>query len=143
MWIFWLVLAIGFVILEIFTVSFYSLWFAVGAAVASLISLAFPDLVWLQILLAAIISLTFIPFTPKLAEKVYKRSPGYRETKFDVVGKRAIVVTAIEPGKYGVVKIAGHGEWSASANAQHTLDAGTEVVVDEMRGTILVVSESK
>lgn len=140
MWAFWLVLAIALAIVEVFTVSFYALWFAVGAGIAAIVAAIFPDLVWLQILIVAVVSLALIPITPKLAEKVHKRSPGYKETKFDVVGKEAIVLKDIEFGKYGVVKIVGHGEWTATTHSSVVLKPETKVVVEEKQGYILVVS---
>jgi len=139
MWIFWLVLAVALVVVEIFTVSFYALWLAIAAGLAAISAALWPGLIWLQILIAAVVALVMVPLTPAITRKWNRRSPGYKDARIDVVGKTAVVVQEIGPNRLGIGKVDGAGDWSATASGSDPLPEGAKVVVEAVNGTILSV----
>ena len=96
---FWLIAAVGFLVLEGCTFNMTSIWFAIGAA-AALISCLFTDLFRVQALLFIVVSvlclLAFRPLAAKL-RKTHTATNGDRN-----LGREATVltpVTAEEPGR--------------------------------------------
>lgn len=143
MWMFWLVLAAALVVVEIFTVSFYALWLGIASAAAAIVAALWPGMIWLQILIAALISLVLVPLTPALTRKWNRRSPGYKDERLNPAGKTAVVVQEIGPNRPGIVKVTGIGDWTATTSGPGTLPAGTTVVVEAVNGTILTVKPAR
>lgn len=139
LWIFWLVLGLIMVMVELFTGTLYFLWFGLGAMATAVISSIFPDNIWLQLIVAAAIVLILCLATPKFAKKFAHKSPGYKEDKYDLAGKKGIVVAPIHPNASGVVKIVGHGEWTAVSEESETIAEGTDVVVKAVNGLTVTV----
>lgn len=134
-WIIWLVIAGILVVVEMLTLTFYLLWLAVGAAVACLLSLLFPDLLVVQIVSGALVSLLLTIFTKPLTRWMHTGTE-YQEPNQQLVGKEGVVLEAILPGKPGIVRI-GSETWSASA--AEALEAGQFVTVIRRGTTILEV----
>lgn len=143
MWVVWMVIGLVMIMIEVFTVTFYFLWFGIAAFATAFVAYFLPDKIWVQLFVAAILVLALSLTTPKFTKKFGKKSPGYQEGKFDVVGKKGVVVSPISPNDYGVVKIAGHGEWSAVSDEPDVIAEGTEVIVKEINGLIVTVAPFK
>jgi len=67
--IFWLILGVLFLIAEIFTPSFFIMWFGIGAFAAMLVAFLFENSVLYQSIAFILVSLILVLFTRKLAQK--------------------------------------------------------------------------
>lgn len=136
MQIIWLVLVVAFLVLEAFTVALVGVWFCVGAIVSLLIALVAPGAVGLQIgafLLVSILMLLLLrPIVRKLS--VQKDVPTNADAN---IGKKAQVVTEVQPGRVGRVKLEGL-EWAAKSEA--VLPVGSWCRVLAIEGVKLVVA---
>lgn len=110
-WIVWLIAAGIILVLEMFTLTFYMLWFCIGALVAALVAWIAPDAYLLQVVAGSIVTLVLTIFTKPISKKV-RSSKGFQDTGTELVGRQGVVVDPIEPGQYGIVKV-GSDTWSA------------------------------
>ena len=106
---FWLIAAVGFLVLEGCTFNMTSIWFAIGAA-AALISCLFTDLFRVQALLFIVVSvlclLAFRPLAAKL-RKTHTATNGDRN-----LGREATVLTPVTAEEPGRVRLDGV-DWNA------------------------------
>ncbi|KGE18370.1 NfeD family protein [Paenibacillus wynnii] len=133
-WMFWLVAAGVLFVVEMMTLTFYLLWLSIGALIAGLVSLLVPDAILLQVVLGSLVALGLTLFSKPLVAR-FRSSRGFDDT--DIVGKQGIVVEAIEPGRYGQVKIGGD-TWSATSVQTLGRDDIVKVVG---RGTTIIEVE--
>jgi membrane protein implicated in regulation of membrane protease activity len=133
-WWAWLIIAFAIGIVEISSVTFVLLWFAIGALVTALVSLAVHD-VWLQLLVFAALGLALFVATRPLARK-WRRVKSYPDRSETLVGTTGVVVTAAEPGAFATVRVQGD-LWSARSNSK--LEPGQNVIVRAASATILTV----
>ena len=138
--IWWLVLMILFIIIEIATLGLCTIWFAGGALVAFLVSLA--DLPYLgQLGVFVVVSAAlFILVRPSVARKFNKNR---EKTNIDgLIGEFAVVSKRIHnlDGE-GQVMLKGM-EWTArTMDDSVTLEEGTKVVVRAVEGVKLIVEQ--
>lgn len=110
-WVVWLIAAGIILVLEMFTLTFYMLWFCIGTLVAALVAWIAPDAYLLQVVAGSIVTLVLTVFTKPISKKI-RTSRGFKDTGTELVGRQGVVVEPIEPGQYGIVKIGGD-TWSA------------------------------
>jgi len=138
--IFWIIIMVVFLVIELNTVSLTTVWFALGACVAAILSLRFPESYMAQTATFVIVSGTAVMLTRSFAQKVAGKS--IRTNADRVVGEEAIVVEKIDSGAIGQVKIFGQ-VWSAKAKDKAiTYDVGDIVVIEEIEGVKLIVKSS-
>ena len=118
--LFWLIVGIGLMILEIAAPGFILLFFGIGGLATALAALLGVEDISLQMVIFIIVSLfTLILFRKKWKNVFrgdYKLAKGTGEEQFDdIIGKRAAVKKAIDPsGINGKVEF--HGTlWNATA----------------------------
>lgn len=136
--IIWLVLMITFLVAETTTVSLISLWFAVGALGAMIISfLQWP--IWLQILVFFGISGGLLALLRPVIKKYF--TPKIVRTNVDsVVGTTGMVTEAIDNvAAKGQVKL-GHMFWTARSTSGETIAEKTLIRVDRVEGVKVFVS---
>lgn len=135
----WIVLAVVLAIVEAMTVGLFTIWFAAGALVASLLSY-YGAPFWAQVLVFLLISLLLLYFTKPLALK--KLKIGTQKTNTDaILGQVAMVTEEIPPFGTGQVKLSGL-IWTAVTMAgsdQLPVPTGTRVKVKRIEGVKLVV----
>ncbi len=140
-WIIWLILGVGLIIAEIFTLGFVLFWFGIGAlaaAVAGWLGLGFAG----QFLIFAVVS---------VAMTVLSRTILYDYLPHGTGGNLKSGVDAL-PGKIGTVTIASKGalnegavkvfgsEWTAfPIDDDGVLTEGEKVEVIEVRGSSIYV----
>ncbi len=131
----WLVALIVFLLLEAVTATIVSIWFAAGALVALLVSLAWPGAVAVQVAAFLVVSAVALfalrPFAKRMMAN--RRVPTNADAN---IGKPAQVVSEIQPGRVGRVKLGGL-EWAARADV--VLPVGTWCRVQAIEGVTLVV----
>jgi len=138
--IFWAVLLVVFVVVELATAGLTSIWFALGAA-GALISAAIapmPQLLWLQVMIFLLISGVTMYFTRPLARKYAK----VKETHTNADRVLAMVGVVREPicnieGK-GVVYVGGK-LWTARTEGEEQIAADVQVDVLRIEGVKLIV----
>jgi membrane protein implicated in regulation of membrane protease activity len=134
---FWFVLGIVFLIAEVLTVTFYFLFFGIGALVTALgVKLGFVDALWAQFLVFSIVSIGATIAFRKLAISMLGDSEKKPTYLGDFVGERATVVKLIQPNLPGKVSYRGT-EWAAESTEQ--LLPGTPVMIKEVQGMVLLV----
>ena len=130
----WLILAIGFFVIEGMTVALVSVWFAVGA-VAALIASAFTSSWLTQILIFLVVSaIVMASLRPYALKRVKSRAISTNAQSN--VGKTAEVITPITPERPGRVRLEGV-DWNA--RSAQSLPAGRLCRVTALDGTTLTV----
>ena len=135
--VFWLALALIFLVIEALTAGLTTIWFAGGAFVALLAALIDVPIA-LQIVIFFVVSICFLVFTRKIF--VEKLKTGSEKTNVDaLIVEKAIVVQPIQPFAVGQVKVNGQ-VWSAvGTRPETTIEQGTEVKIHAVEGVKLVV----
>ena len=135
----WLVVLAILLVIEFLTLGLTTVWFAGGALIAFLVSLAGGPL-WLQILLFLVISVVLLLFTRPLAVKYLNKN--VQKTNVDSIpGQKGIVTVTIDNLKAeGQVTIRGM-EWSARAKDDNIIEKGKVVRVIAVEGVKLIVEE--
>ena len=139
-WFIWLIIAVLFIIIEMATVGFFLMWFAVAAAITALLSLFFPTAYVAQFVIWAILSVLLVTFTKKFTDKV---KPETTPTNvYSIIRKRALVTVAINnENATGQVKVDGD-IWSArSENYEETIAVGESVEILRVDGVKVIVKK--
>ena len=138
--VFWLAAFVVFLMVEASTVTMGSLWFAVGALAALIVSL-FAGLGW-QIAVFLVVSAICLTALRPLARKYFK--PRITRTNVDaIIGSQGYVTAAIDNmAATGKVKL-GAMEWTARSTSGDPIPAGTLVKVDRIEGVKAFVTAAK
>ncbi len=138
MMIFWLVLLIVCIVIELPTMGLTTIWFAGGALVAILAALLHVP-VFLQVILFLLVSLLLLFFTRPIAVKYFNKDRVKTNVE-SMVGRQAIVTSEIfNLQATGQVTVGGQ-EWSArSCDDQMRIPEGSVVTVVAIHGVKLIV----
>jgi membrane protein implicated in regulation of membrane protease activity len=139
-WILWLVAAAAFGVGEMHTGGFYLLPFAIGAALAAVLSLLGVGLVLSAVAFFATSLLVIAALRP-VAHRHRRLPPPIRTGAAALVGHRAMVLERIvnEEG-VGCVKIDGGEVWTArSLDDDEVIEAGERVEVVDIKGATALV----
>lgn len=136
--IFWLVLLIVCIVIEVLTMGLTTIWFAGGALIAILAALLYAP-VFVQVILFFLVSLLMLFFTRPIAVKYFNRDRVKTNVE-SMVGRQAIVVSEIDNVQaVGQVTINGQ-EWSArSWDDKQRIPVGTVVNIVAISGVKLIV----
>ena len=134
--IFWLIAAIGFLVLEGVTFSMVSIWFAAGSAAALLSCLFWPSFRVQAVVFIVVSILCLAAFKP-LADKLRRK---HTPTNGDrSLGREAKVLTPVSAGKTGRVRLDGV-DWNARCvTPGDILNPGDHCRVTEIHSTLLLV----
>lgn len=137
-WAIWLSLALLLAVAEIVSLDLVLIMLAAGALAGAVVAVAAPDLWWLQILVAAGVSMGMLALLrPTLLAKV-RNMPGYRSSTAKMVGSSGLALSQID-ARGGEIKVDGQS-WSARPySADIVIEQGTEIEVYEIDGAIAVV----
>ena len=136
LWVAWMTLATLLAVAEMLTLDFTLLMLAAGALAGGVVALAFPGLLWLQVLVGVVVAVAMLAtLRPTLLRKI-PALPGYRSSVDKMVGSPGVALTAITADG-GEVKVAGE-VWSAHS-LEGSIDAGTEIEVYRIDGAIAIV----
>ncbi len=138
--IIWLVLVIAFLLTETSTVALVSLWFAIGALAALIVSF-FASAVW-QIVVFFAVSIILLAALRPIVRKYIK--PKIVKTNVDsVIGAVGLVTADIDNiSACGEVKL-GSILWSARSTSGEPIATGTKIRVDRVEGVKVFVSEAE
>lgn len=136
--IFWLILFIVLLLVEIFTVGLVSIWFAIGAIVA-MVSSFFIESIVIQGIVFVVTSILVLLCTKKIVQRF--RMSDIIPTNLDrVIGKNGEVLEKIVPGSTGQVKVLGN-IWSAVSSSE--IEVGQRIIVKQIDGVKLIVEEEE
>lgn len=135
--LFWLVVAVAFVIVEAMTMGLTTIWFAGGAIAALIVALLHGNMA-VQIIVFFVVSILLLIPTRKLFVK--KLQTGTEKTNVDaLIGMTAVVTAEIRPFHMGTVKLSGQ-EWSAVCKDEtQVISEGSKVKVEAIEGVKAVV----
>ena len=135
--IFWAVLLVVLVIVELETIQLVSIWFALGAAGALISAAVAPELWWMQLLIFLAISLVSLLFTRPLVKQHVKLKE--TATNADRVLTMVGDVRETVSGTAGTVYV-GNKLWSARTEpgGDH-IPEGTAVTILRIEGVKLIV----
>ena len=140
LWSMWLILCGLLLLIEIFNASFLLIWPGIGAFFA-FIACILGAPVELQIAVFAISTTLMIIFMKPLVQKFFKNSDTTQMNKDALIGKKGIIVKAIDPqNEMGQVKVAGE-LWSAITTDKDEIKVDEAVKVVKVEGVKLIVTK--
>ena len=138
MWIFWLIAAGIFFVIEIATVGFLIFWLGIGALLAMITSF-FTDNLIIQTAVFVISSSFLIPLTKPLVDKFTNNKKDVKTNSYSLINKKGIVTVDINPTQgTGLVKVNGE-TWSAKTEDDSVISKDAEIEVLSIDGVKLVV----
>ena len=140
--VFWLVVLIVCILIEIPTLGLTTIWFAGGSLFAALVALLHLPL-WLQIAVFIVVSLVLLFLTRPIAVKYFNKDR-IRTNAESLVGQQAIVISEIDNTQgIGQVTVGGI-EWSArSVDYKTKFPVGSVVEIIAIQGIKLIVGEKQ
>jgi membrane protein implicated in regulation of membrane protease activity len=138
--IFWAVLAALAFVGELLTVSFFLLFFSLGALVGLIAaSLGFGIAAQaIGFVAASVLSMAIL--RPALVHRISFRSSEPYESRDAVTGKSGVITDRIEPGGSGTVRIGSAEFWTArSVNPGQGIEAGARVRILDTDGVTALV----
>ena len=140
-WIFWLVLGVGLIIAEVFTLGFVLLWFGVGAIAAAMVGLMGGGFL-LQFLVFAIVSIALTAMSRTIfAKYLSHHDDDAVKMGMDSLPGQIGMVTSASKGalKEGAVKVYG-STWTAfPIDGETELTEGEKVEVVSIKGSSIYV----
>ena len=134
--IFWLIAAVGFLVLEGMTFSMVSVWFAAGSAAALLSCLFHPPFKVQAVVFIVVSVLCLAAFKPLTQRLRQKPTPTNGDRS---LGREAKVLTPVSAEETGRVRLDGV-DWNARcATPGDTLAPGESCRVTEIHSTLLIV----
>lgn len=138
--IIWAALVVVFLTIEAVTAGLASVWFALGALVALVLSFFAPEQIVWQVVLFIIVTAVTVYFTRPLAMK-YLNNKTLPTNADRVIGKTAQVISRISNIE-GVGEVSVDGRiWSARGEGQDIIEAGSLVKVMSISGVKLFVCQ--
>lgn len=140
-WVLWMVLGVGLIIAEIFTLGFVLFWFGVGAIAAALVGLFGFGMIW-QFAAFAVVSVALTLLSRNIFEMPLW-GKGNNDLKMGMDALPGKIGTVISSSKgalnEGAVKVFG-SEWTAfHYDGESTLTEGEKVEVVSIKGATIYV----
>lgn len=140
MWVFWLIAAGIFFIIEMATIGFLVFWLGIGSLLAMVTSF-FVDSIIVQFVVFIITSTLLIIFTRPLVNKFIKIPKEIKTNAYSIIGKKGIVTSKINNIEgSGQIKIDGE-VWSAKSIDEEEIEKDTEIEIVEIDGVKAVVKK--
>jgi membrane protein implicated in regulation of membrane protease activity len=141
-WVVWICLILVFLVVEVFTLDFTFLMIAVGS-IAGLAASFTPLAFWVQIVIAAIVSVLLIfAVRPPLLRRLRRGEDPTKSNVDALLGQAGTVTTDFLAGN-GYVKLSNGETWTArlsEVSADTALETGDRVVVISIDGATAVVA---
>lgn len=140
--IFWLVLFVILLIIEILTMGLTTIWFAGGALVAFILAFVGFELP-VQIIAFLLVSIALLIVTRPIALKFFNQERQKTNAE-SLIGQKAVVLETIDALR-GVGRVEVNGmEWSAKTDEpENVIENGKVVVIEGIQGVKLIVKEEE
>lgn len=140
--LFWLVLGVVLLLVELRHLAFYALFVAIGSFAASVAALIAPSVVPLQVGIAVVVAVGGVVAVRPAISRAFPRHIGGRVARGvhgGLVGQEALTLDEVGPSHHrGHVRFAGE-RWLAASAGGVTIPADTPVIVTAVEGTTLLV----
>lgn len=138
-WIFWMILTVIFIVIELATINLVTIWFAGGtlaALIASLCGVSPALQTIIAVAVAGVLLVVCIVFKPFDKFKKHQTMPTNSDR---VIGQVGVVIEKLDKirGK-GLVKVMGQ-TWSAVSQTGEDIEEGIDVEVCSISGVRLIV----
>lgn len=138
LWIIWLSIAIGFLVIEAITVELVSFWFTIAALLAMILDLCEVPWGW-QIAAFTGLSILLILTLRPMAKRYFQQNES--KTNIDsIIGDIATVTKKILPDERGEVKHKSQ-YWLAISSDNNAIEENTKVVIVAVEGAKLIVKK--
>lgn len=142
-WHYWVIIALVFVIVEIFTSGFAVMCISFGCLFGAIASALDLELKWQLLAFAIGTCLAFITVRPLVYKLFHKKGQEVKTNVDALIGRRAIVTERIEGELHaGRVKIDGD-DWKAISTTTEPIEKGEAVEVTAINSVILTVKKSQ
>ena len=140
--IFWLILFVVLLVIEIFTMGLTTIWFAGGAIIAFVLAYAGFGLP-VQIIVFLLVSIALLVLTRPIAMKFFNQERQKTNAE-SLIGQNAVVLETIDT-LHGVGRAEVNGmEWSAKTDdADMIIEAGEVVIIEGIQGVKLIVKKQE
>ena len=140
-WHYWVIIALVFVIVEMFTSGFAVMCISFGCLFSAVASALDWELKWQLLVFAVGTALAFMTVRPLVYKFFYKKGQEVKTNVDALVGRRAIVTERIEGELHaGRVKIDGD-DWKAVSLDAEPIEVGTAVEITAINSVILTVKK--
>ena len=140
-WHIWVIVALVFVIVEIFTTGFAVMCISFGCLFGAAASALEWDVKWQLLAFAVGTVLAFMTVRPLVYKFFYKKGQEVKTNAEALVGRRAIVTERIEGELHpGRVKIDGD-DWKAVCESAEPIEVGAAVEITAINSVILTVKK--
>ena len=140
-WHYWVIIALVFVIIEMFTTGFAVMCISVGCLFGAVASALDWELKWQLLVFAVGTALAFLTVRPLVYKFFYKKGQEVKTNVDALIGRRAIVTERIEGELHaGRVKVDGD-DWKAVSLDTEPIEAGATVEVTAINSVILTVKK--
>ena len=129
--IYWIILMILLLIVEVFSQMVWSVCLAIGCAVAAFVAAAGGSLTW-QVASMAIASVPALLILFPIIKRLQRNRHGSYSARTGMealIGRHAIVTDEIRPGRMGRARIDGDYWQVVVPSATETIHAGTELII--------------
>lgn len=138
-WHIWVIIALVFVIIEIFTTGFAVMCISFGCGFGAVVSAFGCDIKWQLVAFAIGTVLAFLTVRPIVYKFFYNKSHEVKTNAEAVVGRRAIVTERIEGDLHpGRVKVDGD-DWKAISLETVPIEVGEAVEITAINSIIVTV----
>ena len=138
-WHIWVIIALVFVIIEMFTTGFAVMCISFGCGFGAVVSALGCDIKWQLVAFAIGTVLAFLTVRPIVYKFFYNKSHEVKTNAAAVVGRRAIVTERIEGDLHpGRVKVDGD-DWKAISPETAPIEVGEAVEITAINSVIVTV----
>ena len=138
-WHIWVIIALVFVIIEMFTTGFAVMCISFGCVFGAVVSAFDCDIKWQLAMFAAGTVLAFLTVRPIVYKFFYNKSHEVKTNAEAVVGRRAIVTERIDGELHpGRVKVDGD-DWKAVSLETTPIEVGEAVEITAINSVIVTV----
>ena len=140
LWIVWLVIFVAMIVIEASSPALVSIWFALGALIALIVSFIPGVAWWIQLIIfVAVSAATLLGLRPVFRK--YLKKNAFKSNIDDFAGRKGFVIEEITYLKPGTVKI-NDVCWSAiPVNSDETIPDNSVIEVVAVSGNKLIVKK--
>lgn len=137
---FWIIIGIMLLIGEMFTLDFSLACFGLGALCAAAGSYAGLNLPWQAVVFSLACLFFFFTIRKFFVRYIKRNVPKVKDNANALIGRIAVVTTAVDEQGHGRVKVDGD-DWRA--NSDQKFEVGAKVKITKLDGATLSVEEIK
>lgn len=139
-WHLWVILALVFLVVEIFTAGFAVACFSIGCLAAAVCAALDVSLVYQLLAFAVGSGLAFAVVRPALLKLFFKEQDAVKTNADALIGREGRVSETIEAGGYGRVAVDGD-DWKAMSQDGEAIEKGEKVEIVARESVILTVKK--